>query len=58
MSKSQQYEKFLAEKIQQGKDDIAQGQSVTLEQSRQAIEQLLIRKEQELQASKNELAYD
>lgn len=57
MSK-QQYEQFLAEKIQQGQKDIAQEKTVTLEQSRQAVEQLLIRKEQELQASKNRLAYD
>lgn len=45
MSK-QQYEQFLAEKIQQGQKDIAQEKTVTLEQSRQAVEQLLIRKEQ------------
>jgi hypothetical protein len=57
MLKEKGYDEFLAEKIQKGLDDFANGRYLTAEQSRQRIEELLVRKEQELQTAQRESAY-
>ncbi len=44
------YDEFLAKKIAKGREDVKNGRYVTLEESRLRIEELLIRKERELQA--------
>lgn len=47
--KEKGYDEFLAQKIEKGLEDFEQGRFLTAEQSRTQVEQLLVRKEQELQ---------
>ena len=51
------YDEFLAEKIKQGLEDIENGRFVSAEQFKQEMEQLLIRKENELQQLEGNVMY-
>lgn len=57
MVKEQGYDAFLAQKIEKGLNDFEQGRYHTAEQARQRIEQMLVSKEQELQAEMNGALY-
>ncbi|MBN6076358.1 hypothetical protein HYE59_02090 [Aggregatibacter actinomycetemcomitans] len=47
--KESEYEEFLVQKIQAGLADLAEGRYSTAEQFKQEMEQLLVRKERDLQ---------
>lgn len=47
--KEKGYDEFLAQKVEKGLSDFENGRFFTAEQSRMQIEQLLVRKEKELQ---------
>ncbi|KYK91775.1 hypothetical protein [Aggregatibacter actinomycetemcomitans] len=51
------YEEFLAQKIQAGLADLAEGRYSTAEQFKQEMEQLLVRKEHELQQLEGNVTY-
>lgn len=56
--KEKGYDEFLAQKVKKGLDDFSIGNFLTAEQSRMRVEQLLSRKEQELQLAQSvELEY-
>ena len=49
------YDEFLAQKIRQGQQDIEQGRTVTLEQLKREMEELLERRGAELSKIEQEL---
>lgn len=51
------YEEFLAQKIQAGLADLVEGRYSTAEQFKQEMEQLLVRKEHELQQLEGNVTY-
>lgn len=51
------YEEFLAQKIRAGLADLAEGRYSTAEQFKQEMEQLLVRKEHELQQLEGNVTY-
>lgn len=55
LQKEAGYDEFLAKKIAKGREDIKNGRYVTLAESRQRIEALLVRKEREMQALETEI---
>lgn len=56
--KEKGYDEFLAQKVKKGLDDFSIGNFLTAEQSGMRVEQLLSRKEQELQLAQSvELEY-
>lgn len=57
MLKENGYDEFLAQKIEQGVRDFEQGRYVSADEARQRIEQMLMRKEQELQEEMSGAVY-
>ncbi|MBN6063439.1 hypothetical protein [Aggregatibacter actinomycetemcomitans] len=55
--KESEYEEFLVQKIQAGLADLAEGRYSTAEQFKQEMEQLLVRKERDLQQLEGNITY-
>ncbi|ACX82299.1 hypothetical protein [Aggregatibacter actinomycetemcomitans] len=55
--KEPEYEEFLVQKIQTGLADLAEGRYSTAEQFKQEMEQLLVRKERDLQQLEGNITY-
>lgn len=55
--KELEYEEFLTQKIQAGLADLAEGRYSTAEQFKQEMEQLLVRKERDLQQLEGNITY-
>lgn len=51
------YDEFLSQKISQGLEDIENGKYLTSEQFKQEMEQLLVKKETELQQLEGNVIY-